>query len=184
MVDAGDHIILIGRVVSFSSNNENPLGYHRGGYITFGMTQDAITASENPKLEVVVGALLEQNDSLLLLKDKTGQYCLPSAPQLSGKQGLIASLRALGLEPELGFLFAVFEDERNGTASTYYRGSVTGQLNADAGEWFALDAIPLDKLPDDVIRKMVLRYVTEHQGDAFGVYVGDTQSGKVGVISN
>jgi len=33
-VDAGDHVILIGEVQSFSNNGKPGLGYHKGGYFT------------------------------------------------------------------------------------------------------------------------------------------------------
>jgi len=33
IVDAGDHAILIGRVVGFDANNDAPLFYHRGKYV-------------------------------------------------------------------------------------------------------------------------------------------------------
>src|SRR5260221_6930985 len=37
-VDAGDHLIVIGRVLSFGhSPAKRPLGYHRGSYIAFGV---------------------------------------------------------------------------------------------------------------------------------------------------
>jgi flavin reductase (DIM6/NTAB) family NADH-FMN oxidoreductase RutF len=37
-VEAGDHLIVIGRVLSFGhSPAKRPLGYHRGGYIAFGL---------------------------------------------------------------------------------------------------------------------------------------------------
>ena len=37
-LEAGDHLILIGRVLSFGySPEKQPLGYHRGSYIAFGL---------------------------------------------------------------------------------------------------------------------------------------------------
>jgi flavin reductase (DIM6/NTAB) family NADH-FMN oxidoreductase RutF len=37
-VEAGDHLIVIGKVVSFAhAPAKRPLGYHRGGYIAFGV---------------------------------------------------------------------------------------------------------------------------------------------------
>jgi flavin reductase (DIM6/NTAB) family NADH-FMN oxidoreductase RutF len=37
-VEAGDHLIVIGRVLSFGhSPGKRPLGYHRGSYIAFGL---------------------------------------------------------------------------------------------------------------------------------------------------
>jgi flavin-dependent trigonelline monooxygenase, reductase component len=38
VVEAGDHLVLIGKVVNFGHSPANqPLGYHRGSYIAFGL---------------------------------------------------------------------------------------------------------------------------------------------------
>ncbi len=44
VVDAGDHIILIGRVVGFAHSSATPLGYCRGAYVDFGLPQQALAA--------------------------------------------------------------------------------------------------------------------------------------------
>ena len=38
VVDAGDHIILIGRVVDFTHTSSTPLGYCRGAYVDFSLS--------------------------------------------------------------------------------------------------------------------------------------------------
>lgn len=45
MIDAGDHTILIGRVLDFDHAAHTPLGFCRGSYLTFGQTTTAQTAS-------------------------------------------------------------------------------------------------------------------------------------------
>jgi flavin reductase (DIM6/NTAB) family NADH-FMN oxidoreductase RutF len=45
VVEAGDHIILIGRVVDFANTTASPLGYGRGAYLTFSLSQDALAAA-------------------------------------------------------------------------------------------------------------------------------------------
>ncbi|MFP4903008.1 flavin reductase family protein, partial [Paraburkholderia sp. BR14261] len=42
VVDAGDHIILIGRVVDVVQTSSTPLGYCRGAYVNFSLSQDAL----------------------------------------------------------------------------------------------------------------------------------------------
>ena len=39
VIDAGDHVVLIGRVEGFAYSDANPLGYSRGGYVTLGLEQ-------------------------------------------------------------------------------------------------------------------------------------------------
>jgi len=42
-----------------------------------------------------------------------------------------------------------------------------------------LSGMPWDRIRDDAVRAMLQRYVRERSEDAFGIYVGDTASGKV-----
>jgi hypothetical protein len=42
-----------------------------------------------------------------------------------------------------------------------------------------LPQIPWDAIPDDAVRSMLQRYVRERSEDAFGIYVGDTETGTV-----
>jgi flavin reductase (DIM6/NTAB) family NADH-FMN oxidoreductase RutF len=181
-VDAGDHVILLGHVLAFDHAPANPLGYCRGNYVNFGLAREALEAASGQKTRV--GAILEQNGSLLLLTDrKTGAVSLPVAAHL-GEQGdaksLAGTVASLGVEAEIGFLFAVFEDVRSATHSIYYRGEVYGgEPDSSQARFYAFDDIPWDKLPDDAVRSMLRRYVTERREDAFGVYVGGIESGVV-----
>ena len=56
VIDAGDHIILMGHIEAFSYSDANPLGYARGGYVTLGLEQAAVNAAS--KSHTVVGAIL------------------------------------------------------------------------------------------------------------------------------
>ena len=70
MIDAGDHIILMGHIEAFSYTDANPLGYARGGYITLGLEQAAVNAASSSS-RTVVGAILENEGRLILLPDGT-----------------------------------------------------------------------------------------------------------------
>ena len=50
-------------------------------------------------------------------------------------------------------------------------------------EFVPLDTIPWDDLVDDALRQLLQRYLEEYEHDAFGVYVGDTEQGKVHALS-
>lgn len=181
-VDAGDHVILIGRVLAFDHAPANPLGYCRGSYVDFGLAQAALEAAGGRQTRV--GAILERDGSLLLLTDgRTGAVSLPVAAHL-GERGDAKSLAGvvagLGVEAEIGFLFAVFEDPRSTAHSIYYRGEVHGgEPDPSRARFHAFDEIPWDRLPDDAVRSMLRRYVAERREDAFGVYVGGVESGVV-----
>ena len=183
-VDAGDHIILIGRVMAFEHSTASPLGYCRGNYLTFGLEQEAVAA---PGQKTRVGVILEQNGQVLLLEDKAGTGCkLPTGTSLgrtNDAESLYRVVKALGVEADIGFLFAVFEDGNTGTLSVYYRGDIlSATLADDTAMLVDFDAIPWDKLPDKAVRTMLQRYVSERLEDQFGIYVGDFSNGTVHVL--
>ncbi|MGF6372126.1 flavin reductase (DIM6/NTAB) family NADH-FMN oxidoreductase RutF [Paraburkholderia sp. RAU6.4a] len=187
VVDAGDHIILIGRVVDFVHTNSSPLGYCRGAYVNFSLSQDALAATG---ARAQVGAILEHRDGLVLLETKNGLQ-LPTGVKLepeSDAGSLRGVLAKLGLTAHLDFIFAVFESGSGPSASVhvYYRGRVSSSLAAmmdTAIHIVPLPRIPWSELRDDAVRSMLQRYVRERSEDAFGIYVGDTEAGQVQTLA-
>jgi (E)-2-((N-methylformamido)methylene)succinate hydrolase len=183
LVDAGDHAILIGRVTDFGDTPANPLGYCRGAYVTFGLSQAAL-ATARPR----VGAILENEDGILFLANGD-RFDLPEGISLepdSDPNSLNGALRRLGVSAQLGFLFAVFEDPRSGagSVSVYYRGALKSPVPEAAGlRVIPFDRIPWDGLRDDAIRSMLRRYVRERTEDTFGVYIGDAERGTVQALA-
>jgi hypothetical protein len=181
VIDAGDHVVLIGRIQGFAYSDANPLGYARGGYVTLGLEQAAVNALSQGA-RTIVGAILETEGGLLLMKDlKTGGLNLPEVGREgpSGSASLLRSaLSKAGIEANLGFLFAVFENPESHIQSIYYRGDAVlsrrdGVVVAD------FDALPYDRLPDDAVRSMLLRYAEERRQGRFKVYSGDHRQGEV-----
>ncbi|MGG1949247.1 flavin reductase family protein [Trinickia sp. NRRL B-1857] len=183
VVDAGDHIILIGRVVDFLHTASSPLGYCRGAYVNFSLSMDALAAA-GPRARV--GAILEHRDGLVLLDTPQGLQ-LPTGAKLepqSDEASLLGVLAKLGLQVHLDFLFAVFEAGSGPTPGVqiYYRGRVKNDISPQSGG--AIRIVPLtriawDAFRDDAVRSMLERYVRERSEDAFGIYVGDTETGTV-----
>ncbi|MEM5338314.1 flavin reductase family protein [Paraburkholderia azotifigens] len=187
VVDAGDHIILIGRVVDFVHTSSSPLGYCRGAYVNFSLSQEALAAA-GPSAHV--GAILEHRDGIVLLDTPQGLQ-LPTGNKLepsSDPKSLQGVLAKLGLEVHLDFLFAVFESGSGQTPSVqiYYRGRVihSGAAWMDSSiRIVPLAQIPWGELRDDAVRSMLERYVRERSEDAFGIYVGDTEAGTVQTLA-
>jgi len=181
VVDAGDHLVVIGRVIAFDHGPVNPLGYCRGSYITSGLEQAAVAAA---RIGTRVGAVLEHDGRLLLLDDAMlGGLGPPSSDRL-GKpgqgSGLHGLLESLGIEADIGFLYAVFEDKATGALAVYYRGEIGGPVPAALdGKLFAFDDIPWSRLSDDALRSMLRRFVVERGEDFFGIYIGDREAGRV-----
>lgn len=187
VVDAGDHVILIGRVLDFIHSPSSPLGYCRGAYVNFSLSLDALAAA-GPRAHV--GAILEHRDGLVLLDTAEGLQ-LPTGAKLepeSDSASLLGLLSKLGLKVHLDFLFAVFEGGSGPSQGVqiYYRGRVKNDILPQSGG--AIRIVPLTRIPwdafrDDAVRSMLERYVRERREDAFGIYVGDTESGTVQTLA-
>ncbi len=184
VVDAGDHSVLIGRVCAFGRSDATPLGYCRGGYVSAGLAETALTASNG---RTNVGAILERDGAILLVESRNGVLNLPIGTRLGPRSdpgSLTAILGDLGLEATLGFLFAVYEDERPSTQSVwiFYRGTATGKVALNA-HFYPLTNIPWQRIEDSAVQSMLRRYIKEQQDDAFGIYVGDAIEGEVRALT-
>jgi flavin reductase (DIM6/NTAB) family NADH-FMN oxidoreductase RutF len=177
LIDAGDHIVLMGRVMSFGGSDTMPLGYCRGTYVNLGLSQAAIAGAAHHRARV--GAILESNGIVLLVSDNDGRLRLPSGSSMgpaSDPGSLAAAFNRLGLTARLDFLFSVFEDHRtDGILSIYYRGALESDWPTRTDvHAIKLADMPWDKLADNNERIMLRRYVKERQEDAFAVYSGNT----------
>jgi flavin reductase (DIM6/NTAB) family NADH-FMN oxidoreductase RutF len=182
-VDAGDHMILIGRVVGHFHSARRPLGYCRSNYLSLGLDQETMGAEEGRTRRV--GAVLEADGRILFLVDpESGHLSLPLAASLgeggAGAGGLAALLGSFGVDAEIEFLFAVYDDPSLGL-NIYYRGSIAGDGGLDPARTrlIPFDDIPWDDLPGEATGAMLRRYITERRQDLFGIYVGDARSGEV-----
>jgi len=64
-VDAGDHVILIGRVLGYDHADMRPLGYCRGAYVSFSVA-DEILQSKAVSGQRRIGAIIECDRKILL----------------------------------------------------------------------------------------------------------------------
>lgn len=181
VVDAGDHVILVGRVLEFDHCDANPLGYARGAYFSLGLEQAAVTAAGS-EARTVVGAILERDGAVLLLPDaNSGGLRLPESGR-AGASGSVASLRDTiareGVQATIGFLFAVFENPNTGVQSIFYRGEASAGEPSE-GSFVPLAELPWERLSDEATRTMLRRYLEERRQDSFGIYLGDEDAGEV-----
>ena len=175
-VDAGDHVILIGKVLDYGYNADTPLGFCRGAYVSFGLSPQMlqlVSGAGNLK----VGALIEHNDQILLQSDEaTGELKIPVSDSVgdSGSGvGLIGDLASIGIEAHLPFLFSAFHDGL--TRHVYYRGeilSTSDVLETKNLHFYRYDDIPWQSINDSVITSMLKRFITEHSLGDFAVYIG------------
>lgn len=180
-IDAGDHVILLGRVLDYGHAPEEPLGYCRGTYVDFALSQSAVSALGR---EIRVEAILERDDRVLLLRSLDGCLALPGGATLgprSSPTSLYGFLETFGLRAQLDFLFAVFENPDMAAMRIVYRGTASGGIAGANVEPHPLTAIPFERVADPASRSMLARYVRERT-DGFGVYVGTASEGVVHTI--
>ena len=187
VVDAGDHLILIGKIISFDSSPKTPLMYLRGNYVNLGLEQKMLLAMENENTEIIVGAIIEWRKKVFLLKNKNnGSLNFPSASRLGhieAKQSLLGVLKNLNISINEHYLFSVFEKAEDKTSLIYYRAQAKEEVTALKDSFYDFDAIPFDKLTDEASRIMLKRYIKERELNAFGIFVGKESEGKVEAIS-
>ena len=182
-VDAGDHIILIGEVKAFDSNDKLGLGYARGGYFSLGMERRAEELSK--KKSTIVGAIVEFEGKILFQKTDAG-YSLPHINTQDGEGAQEAVSNYLsdnGIDAELGSVFSIYENSAEHRFSTYYH--AVGNAETSTGmnlEQYEL--IPVDQLSNlrfvtPGVQSMMQRYMTEKQNGVFRVYVGNNKSGEI-----
>jgi len=182
IVDAGDHYILIGRIVAYDHAASSPLGYCRGAFVFFGLAREAMRAAQDDASTRLL-ALIEYEESVLFERDAgDGALSLPGAPRIghAGDSGsLLGKVKAAGVDAELSFLFAVYEDPPSGAHSIVYRGEARAASEQAMTRLIRFEDIPWDDIRDPAIRAVIERYVREREDDCFGVYVGDATTGRV-----
>lgn len=183
LVDAGDHLILIGKVQSHASRDGNPLGFFRGAYFDIGL-EDQVADALVSGGRVSISALLANGDAVLMIRHKDGSLAIPKAPPDANTiEHLETSLRSDGLTPDLGHLYAVFHDSGSNTHSIVYHGQVSGQPK-DGMEYVDLFSLPPERVQSEAERSLIRRYQQEFRHGSFGIYHGSESHGHVYAVDD
>ena len=172
LVPAGDHVILLGRVVAFDYAQGTPLAYCRGTYVRFGV--DGAAFSSDPD-GLRVGAIVERAGAVLLQETPAGMLALPEAPAFgpAGRRGTLQGLLTEANVPaDLAFVFASYDDASR--HHVIYRAILPPDAPIPAPGWhFApLHDLPIARL--NAAHADLLRlYARERDAYAYGRYVGD-----------
>lgn len=180
-IEAGDHMILVGRVSDFGFREGRPLGYLGGSYFTLGL-EDPLVEAVGRGRSTILGAIFEQDHALLFEEDtKTQTLRLPAV----GSEGETVTLKSLTekffgseLTTTIEFVYAVFEERSSGTMSIYYRGRASGPAIGGTS-FIPFSEIPFERVVDPACRVMLQRYVDEALQGRFAVYMGDESEGVV-----
>ena len=124
---AGDHIILIGKVLHYGRNDGFPLGYFQGNYISLGNNQTLVDTITK-KTKTIIGIIFDNNNSILFEKNKkTGDLTLPSISNKGEKtniSNLLEKFEVFGFKSEVDFIYSVYEDKNLKAVCVYYRSKV------------------------------------------------------------
>lgn len=181
-VDAGDHIILIGRVLQYSYNTQAPLGFCRGAYISFGLTPPMLQMISSPG-SLRVGAIIESNGQILLERDPdSGQLLPPNSDNVGdadSPDSLLGKLAAAGIEVDLPFIYAAYQE--NSRRCVYYLGELqsTGEaVETSRLRFYDFDHITWEEINDTATISMLERFIREKRLDNFSTYIGDRETGE------
>ncbi len=178
LVDAGDHIVLIGRVIDFDTRDGNPLVCFRGSYFSIGL-EGSLVSAVAASGATLIGAVLTDAGRLLLVEKPDGRLSVPVAPDpLPSLEGLRRDLESRGLALDVEFLYAVYEDSDTGMHGIFYHGTFVGTA-PDGMVTVPLDEVPWERVANAAERSMLQRYVREFRHGTFGIYQGNETTGKV-----
>ncbi|MEM7472728.1 MAG: flavin reductase [Pseudomonadota bacterium] len=180
LVEAGDHVILIGEVKAFDSSARPGLGYARGAYFMPDATAEALSKGT----ELIVSAVIERGGQVLLRDDGNGGLALPeiSVTETGVHAALTTLIQNSGLTATPGFVYSIFEDTHR------RRQHIAFLCDARAGtpthgSFVPLSAEALDDVSDPAILTMLERRATERRDGTFGIYVGTQSSGDTRVTT-
>ncbi|WP_118184492.1 flavin reductase [Paraburkholderia phosphatilytica] len=187
-VDAGDHMVLIGRVQAFGTSPSAPLGFCRGRYAE---VKDPLPPGWLASHGMAAGYLVEAQGSVLLVKDGARGWVLPSAPRrLANGRLPISGGDELELLPDDTFLYSVFDIDGSDSGYLIYRARLAQPRAGDelpnlphGFQFFPLDQLPYDDIASVEMRSMLRRYVRESSLGRFGIYMDSHDGGRVAMVS-
>ncbi|MCZ7909227.1 flavin reductase family protein [Agrobacterium leguminum] len=182
VIEAGDHVILLGRIDAFENSGLNGLGYARGGYFTPMLAAKALSAAAEG--EIAVGAVLERRGEIYLVGEDV--LSLPGCVVAGGDPvaALTARLEELtGLTVRTGFLYSVYENKADGRQHIVYHALADGDDAPRQGRFLLPGALASAKFDSGATADIVNRFALESSIGNFGVYVGNETAGRVHPIS-
>ena len=183
---AGDHIVLLGRVVDYSTRSSRPLGFFQGGFVSFGLDAQAIEQAREESL--VVSSIAEFEGKLLLCRTRPdGTWTLPHSDLMpdarSPQKALSRLLHNLGADVDMAFLFSVYDDAARGSLHVSHRGRLLRPLGPCLNptleaRLFEPEGLPWSELSPGVAT-MLRRYLSERIAGRFAVYAEYGDKGRL-----
>ncbi|WP_454691321.1 flavin reductase [Achromobacter aloeverae] len=189
IIDAGDHLILIGQVRKFRSGDGQPLCFFLGGYVGLGAD---VTEIEQITPTVRIGGVLSMDGKVLLQRRKgAARWEIPSTLLKRGErqgQALNKVFERLGEKIRISVPYSVFQEtgEHDMTiifavepAESLQAGSVSGDMEC---AFFSEEDAPWDLVDGEMKQSLLRRYLKEVSSGFYGVYF-DTAEGAGSVVA-
>jgi len=179
-VDAGDHMILIGKIEEFSSTGNEGLGYSNQGYFSLGLERGAVEPPTSMR-KFKVGVIIESDGDILLQESDAGLE--PPYIEVENRTGALGAIskyvKAKGLELEFGPVYSIFDNQNTDEYSVYFLANSSRQQNSALGKFYAVDSLSDLKMTTNSLQTMLNRYSLETKTGVFGLYLGDEDAGDV-----
>jgi flavin reductase (DIM6/NTAB) family NADH-FMN oxidoreductase RutF len=182
-IDAGDHMILIGKIDQFSSTGNEGLGYSNQGYFSLGLERGAVEPPKSMRA-FKVGVIIESEGGVLLQKSDVGmQFPSIEVENRTGALGAISKyIESKGLDVEFGPVYSIFDNQQTGDYSVYFLANSANQQKTSLGEYYDIESVADLTLPTQYMKDMLDRYSLETKAGVFGLYLGDENDGDVHTI--
>jgi flavin reductase (DIM6/NTAB) family NADH-FMN oxidoreductase RutF len=178
--EAGDHLILIGRIDAIEVSGKRGLGYCSNGYFSLGKERQA-EAIGHAGRKAIAGAVIEHNGKVMAVRTDNG-IDVPKVVQNPGEGARTALQRhfsALGTSLSIGPVYSVYDNPVSGEHFTIFRGTLLEDVDDLPGDWVALDQMAAQTFATPALERMLKRFAEEYQNQLFGLYVGDTEHGEI-----
>lgn len=175
VVDAGDHLVLMGRIIDFGRNERQPLIYLRGQYLDR-LVSSADQDGQVPGVRFRAGGLLGRGDQVILQRDGAG-WKLPDGVSKRGFQEARGHLEQViteaGIRSQWRFLYSIFDAPEEAATWVFFFGTIDADtpLPNDM-RLFSINELPLDAIAQQPVRGLLKRYAHECRTAQFGLYVG------------
>lgn len=179
-IDAGDHMILIGKINKFETTGDEGLGYSNQGYFSLGLERGAVEPPKSMR-SFKVGVIIESEGGVLLHDTDAGLE-LPSI-EVENRTGALGAISKYivtkGIDVEFGPVYSIFDNQESGEYSVYFLANSTSQQTSILGEFHDVESIAELPLASKTLRVMLDRYSLETKAGVFGLYLGDEHDGDV-----
>jgi flavin-dependent trigonelline monooxygenase, reductase component len=192
VIAAGDHSIVIGRVIGFHKGLGQPLGYHSGGYVAFGLGSEALERLGGEAIRI--GCLLEFNDKILLVRRANAPaWELPAAPLRAGedhRQLLPRLLAKFGIAADVSSLYSVYQEAGEAHTTMIFRGVASDMPDEQSLSdgttlrLFAQNEEPWQLVMGNSPSEAIRRFFRERAQSRFGIYWETGDGGRIASLQS